>query len=152
MIHITRAELGRIRLLGLLSRLLDLTPLRFTSLQLNELKSSFELQGETIHFPDMRLSGANVRMEARGDYFLEDRALDFRVKLFPLRDSPLPLVSTVIGRILEPLGHILEVSLTGTLEEPLWRLPIDPRRAFDEGEESPDRPRRTHGPAQPFGN
>ncbi len=151
-IHITRAELGRIRLLGLLSRLLDLTPLRFTSLQLNELESTFELQGEKIHFPDMRLSGANVRMEARGDYFLEDRDLDFRVKLFPLRESPLPLVSTVIGRILEPLGHIMEVSLTGTLEDPLWRLPIDPRRAFDEGEESPDRPRRTHGPAQPFGN
>ncbi len=144
---ITEAELGQVRLLGPLSRLLDRTPFRFTSLQMNELESTFEMQGDKIHFPDMRLAGPNVGMEARGDYRLEDQSLDFRVKLFPLRESPMPLVSTIIGRVLEPFGHILEFSLAGTLEEPLWRLPMDPRRAFDEGEESPDRPRRLHGPS-----
>ncbi len=136
-LHIRDAELGRIRLLGLLSRFLDRTPLRFTSLRLNEAESTFELDREILHFPDMELKGPNIGMEAYGDYSLASQALDFRVKLFPLRESPVPLVSEIFGRILAPFGHILEITLTGTLDDPQWRFPIDPRRARDSPSEFP---------------
>ncbi len=130
-LHVREADFGRIRLLGLLSRLLDQTPLRFTSLQLNEAESSFELENGVVRFPDLQMKGPNVGMEAIGDYYVEGGALDFNVKLFPLRQSPVPFVSAIFGRLLEPFGHILETSLSGTLEDPQWRLPFDPRRSFE---------------------
>ncbi len=141
-INIREAELGQVRLLGLLSRILERTPLRFTSLQVSQAESTFQLRGETIHFPDMQLRGTNIRLEANGDYLIEDGALDFKVKLFPLGESPIPFVAEIFGRILSPVGHALEMSLTGTLADPNWRLPFDPRIPFDE---APERPQRSPG-------
>ena len=126
-VHVREAELGRVRLLGMLSRLLERTPLRFTSLQLNEAQSSFQLANEHLRFPDLQLTGPNVGLEANGEYSFESQALDFKVNLFLLRESPIPLISEVVGRILAPFGHVLELSLSGTLDDPRWRLPLDPR-------------------------
>ena len=39
----------------------------------------------------------------------------------------------LFSAILSPFGYILELSLKGTLDEPVWRFKIDPRNLFDNG-------------------
>src|SRR5690606_11729570 len=65
------AELGEVKLLGLLSDLLDFTALRFTTAQLD-----FELLGPDVVFQSVSVTGENSAIEGHGDYSLETEQMD----------------------------------------------------------------------------
>lgn len=107
-------ELGQVRLLGLLSELLNFTSLRFTKLQ-----TDFQIDGRKLVFPELKLTGANSEIDAKGSYALDEEALDFNAKVFPLGESKL-FLPQVFNAVLSPLSEILEVKLTGSLAKPEW--------------------------------
>ncbi len=116
--------LGEVRLLGLLSELLNFTTLRFTSLQ-----TDFQINGPLLEMPDLKLTGANSAIAAHGHYDLEHQQLNFNAKLFPFGESKF-IPQALIGALLSPLSQILEVKLTGTLDKPSWAFVRGPTNFF----------------------
>ena len=128
------AGLGEVRLLGLLSELLKFTALRFSTAQ-----ASFKIDGTKLVFPDVKLSGANSAIDARGDYALDKRALDFTARIFPFHESG-NIIKKGLEVVLSPLTTVFEVKLTGTLDDPKWGLVLGPTnllRALAPGEAAP---------------
>jgi hypothetical protein len=122
--EIAGSELGQVRLLGLLSELLNFTSLRFTKAQ-----GDFQLDGKKLMFPDLKLTGANSQIDAKGAYDLDESALDFNAKVYPLGESKF-LVPQIFNAVLTPLSEILEVKLTGSLKKPQWSFVHSPASFF----------------------
>ncbi len=121
---LTGAELGEVRLLGLLSELLNFTSLRFTALRTN-----FKLEGPRLVFPELKLTGANSVIDAKGSYALDRKELNFNAKVFPFGESRF-IPQAVMGAILSPLSQVLEVKLTGNLAKPSWAFMLGPTNFF----------------------
>ncbi len=129
---ITGKELGEIHLLGLLSELLSKTLLNFTSLRLDAAHASFKVEGNKLAFSQVKLTGPTAAIEAKGDYWLEAKTLDFNARVFPLQQSSFVLADA-LGALLTPLSSVLELKLTGSLERPSWAFllgPLNILRAF----------------------
>lgn len=112
--------LGRIRLLGLLSELLNFTALRFDTLH-----ADFKLQHDSLVFPRVNLSGPDAAVTAHGTYLLARKELDFNARVFPFQESTF-ILKSVMGLMLSPLSGVLEVKLTGQLGKPQWAFVIGP--------------------------
>ncbi|MBX3751115.1 MAG: hypothetical protein KF897_13595 [Opitutaceae bacterium] len=112
--------LGRVRLLGLLSELLNFTALRFDAL-----RTDFTLEGDTLNFPHVNLTGPDAAVTARGSYQLRRKELDFYARVFPFQESRF-ILKSVVGLVLTPLSGVLEVKLTGPLDKPQWAFVIGP--------------------------
>ncbi len=134
--------LGRVRLLGLLSELLNFTALRFDAL-----RTDFTLEGDKLDFPHVNLTGPDAAVTARGTYQLERKELDFYARVFPFQESRF-ILKSVVGLVLTPLSGVLEVKLTGPLDKPQWAFVIGPtnfiRSIFAPGKTEP-----TPGPTPP---
>lgn len=112
--------LGEVPLLGLLSELL-----RFTALRFNSAAAKFKIDGAKLAFSEFNLRGANSAIDARGDYALDKRELDFTAKIYPFHESG-NLFKSALGAMLAPLSSVFEVVLTGTLDKPKWAFAIGP--------------------------
>jgi hypothetical protein len=112
--------LGEVRLLGLLSKLIDFTALRFTSA-----RTDFKLEGRKLLFSSVNITGANSAIQAHGDYTLDQHQLDFNARVYPFQESK-SVFQNVMGAVLSPLSAVLEVKLTGRLEDPAWSFVVGP--------------------------
>ncbi len=118
-------ELGEIHLLGLLSELLSKNHLNFTSLRLDAATGRFKVDGNKLAFSQVKLTGPSAAIEAKGNYLLDTRRLDFNANVFPLQESSF-LPADLLGAVLTPLSIALELRLTGTIEKPSWALLLGP--------------------------
>jgi hypothetical protein len=117
-------ELGEVRLLGLLSDLLDFTALRFTTARLN-----FQVHGRKVTFPNLSVTGANSAIEGHGDYWLDRGEINFNARVYPFQESK-SLLQNMVGAVLLPLSTALEVKLTGPLTQPNWAFVMGPTNFF----------------------
>jgi hypothetical protein len=122
--QLSGSGLGEVRLLGLLSELLDFTALRFTDAQLD-----FQILGRDVVFPSFTVTGANSAIEGHGDYSLERGEMDFNARVYPFQESK-SILQNVVGVVLLPLSTMLEVKLTGPLNQPKWAFVIGPTNFF----------------------
>jgi hypothetical protein len=120
-VQITGAVLGEIHLFGLLSQALSAVALNFSSLKLDAARSSFQLDGGRVHFPDVKITGPSAVLDARGDYVFSTQSLDFTARLKPYEESHNPLTA-VVGLVINPLTRIFELKLTGSLAKPDWSI------------------------------
>ena len=118
-------ELGEIHLFGLLSELLSKTLLNFTSLRLDSAQASFRIDGNKLVFPQVKLQGPRASIDAKGEYLLETKTLDFSARIYPLQESKF-VVADALGALLTPLSNVLELKLTGALEKPSWAFAFGP--------------------------
>ena len=112
--------LGEIRLLGLLSELLNFTALRF-----NDLRTSFKVDKDLLHFSEVSITGSNSAVAAHGRYSLDKNTLNFNARIFPFQESKF-ILKSLVGAMLTPLSNVLEVKLTGQLDNPKWSFLIGP--------------------------
>lgn len=139
-IGIRKADLGTVYLFGDLSRVLSKTWVDFTSMEFQDGESAFTLADGVLNFPRIVVGGVNGGLRASGDLALADGGLDFRVNVF-LGENPSGPISSVLNPLLKPLGYALELRLRGDLDDPQWRLSIDPRNMLRPGQpEPPDTP------------
>jgi len=118
-------ELGEIHLFGQLSELLSKTLLNFTSLRLDSAQASFRIDGNKLVFPQVKLQGPRASIDAKGEYLLETKTLDFSARIYPLQESKF-VVADALGALLTPLSNVLELKLTGALEKPSWAFAFGP--------------------------
>jgi hypothetical protein len=146
-LEIAGAELGEIHLFGLLSQVLSGLSLNFSSLKLDTLRGSFRLGEGRVHFPDIRVTGPTALIDGRGDFRLDDRALDFSARFKPYEGNR-NLITGVIGIVVNPLASILELRLEGTITKPKWTVNVGggPMR---ETPPPPTAPQAAEAPAKP---
>lgn len=133
------AELGEVRVFGLLSELLRFTSLRFTSA-----RGDFKVDGRQLVFPDVSVTGANSGIEAHGSYSLDRHELDFKAKIYPFKQSKL-LPEMLVGAVLSPLSDVFEVKLTGSVANPRWMLAKGPSNLLHNLEQAPSPSPKTAG-------
>jgi len=119
------ADLGEVRLLWVLSELLDKTLLNFSTLKLDTVRANFALNGRKLAFSDVRITGPRAAVEAQGDYLLDRKSLDMKAKLFPFEESN-GLFGTAVGLVFSPFSQALELRLTGPLDKPSWAFVFGP--------------------------
>ena len=120
---LTGAELGEVRLFGLLSQVLSGLSLSFSSLKLDAVRTSFTVDNGTAHFPDVKVTGPSAVIDARGNYSFATNALDFNAKFKPY-DQPGSLLAAAVGLVMNPLTSILELRLTGPFGDPKWSVDV----------------------------
>lgn len=122
-------KLASLKLLGPLSKLLQDTPLKFTSLKLDRLRTQFELKENIIAFAPLTIDGPNSRIQAPGTWHIDSQQLNMRVSILRLitlgaPKSPLRHISDFLQ---SPIQNLLQFDLSGTLDKPRWRSVYDPR-------------------------
>jgi hypothetical protein len=136
--------LGEIRLLGLLSELLN-----FTSLRFNNVRANFTVDQDRLVFPEVSITGSNTAIAAHGSYNLEHRNLDFNARVYPFQESKF-ILKSLIGAVLTPLSTVLEVKLTGKLDKPSWAFVIGPTNILRNLIQAPDKKPLSASPPPPM--
>lgn len=134
-ILLREGEIASVRLLGILSRILDLTPIRVTTVNLDEIESRFTIREGMVQLDPLLLRGPVSGIEANGTYHLPSGQMDVLARVILLSETGIPLITPIFRGITRPFGHIMEVRLTGSPDQPDWRLMIDPRNIFAPREE-----------------
>ncbi len=128
---LTGTELAEIHLFGLLSQVLSGLSLNFSSLKLDEARTSFRLDGGRLYFPDLRISGRSAVIDARGNFTFASKALDFTARFKPYEENR-NLLTGVIGIVINPITSILELKLTGPISKPDWSIVVGGSSAHPE--------------------
>ncbi|HUG12692.1 MAG TPA: AsmA-like C-terminal region-containing protein [Opitutaceae bacterium] len=141
--QVTQAELGRIRVFGPLSKLFEGTIFNFTSFRFTDANAQFSLNGDTLVFAPLEITGPSAQLRSFGNYKMRTSELEFNTTIFPFRESTMPVMG-LIGLMLEPFSRALEVRLTGTFSKPQW--------SFAAGQElplyEPVQPPKMDGPGE----
>jgi hypothetical protein len=127
---VTGADLGQLNLFGPLSQALRGTFINLGSFSLNTVDAPFELNGNRLHFDNLRVSGPSASIQAKGDYLLKEGRLDFTAKVRPFEAND-SMVGNAVSFMLSPLSAVFEVKLKGTWEEPTWIFNYGPSRLFN---------------------
>ncbi len=122
-LKIVNADLAMVQIFGDLSRLLTITGIKFTTIDLDEAMGHFTLDEGRISFPELLVTGPHTVIRAKGDVFMPDLQLDFKVNVFLMEKSRMP-VFEVLGPLLHPLGYAFGLGLRGSLKEPEWRITL----------------------------
>jgi len=120
---LTGIELGEIHLFGLLSQVLSGLSLKFSSLKLDAAHTAFRLEQGRLFFPDLKITGPSAVIDARGNFTIATKALDFTARFKPYEDN-LNLLTAAIGIVLNPLTSILELKLSGPITDPAWSMVV----------------------------
>ncbi len=118
-VWIRQPELGRIRIFGLLSKVLESLGSGFATLSLSDVNGNFSLTPQHLQLPDLKITGPSATIDAVGQITRRTGELNFSVNLY------LPNVF-----IFNPLSYVLSMRLRGTVDDPQWSLAIDPRNWF----------------------
>ena len=127
-INLLSENLANIRLLGILSRISEELPLPITlgSFQFERLSTSFLLNRGLVEFPDLTLYSPSSKLLASGAYEMEPQTIDFNARVLLMGQVKFPILAQ-IGALLNPVGKVFEVRIWGKLDDPKWRLYLDPR-------------------------
>src|SRR5258708_16715710 len=119
---LTGANLGEIQLFGLLSQVLSTLSLNFSSLKLDEVRTSFKMEAGRLNFPDLRISGPSAVIDARGNYEFATNSLDFAAKFKPFEEKH-TLLTQALGITANPITTILQFTSPAPPTNPDPSLP-----------------------------
>ena len=115
----------RVHVFGGFSKLMDNAELNLGSFSLKQARSPLRISGQMLYLDDLELTGPSSRVKSKGSVDLKEGTLDFRLKAIPLGEVKFPVVAG-LALVLRPFAQLFEVQLTGTLENPDWKIVIDP--------------------------
>ncbi len=126
---INNDQLGSVQLLGPLSKILQKTPLNFTTFNLNQMRGEFRYKNVGVYFDPLLLEGELTRIQSTGELRLSDLSLDMQVNvsLFANADMIQSRLKNITNAITNTLPKPLIFELTGTLSDQKLRSLYDPR-------------------------
>ncbi|MCA1809789.1 MAG: AsmA-like C-terminal region-containing protein, partial [Lentisphaerae bacterium] len=127
-ITISDGRIFQIPLFGGLSDMLArLLPGMGLIMRQTDLQADFTVKDGRISSDAIRIEGDVLSLRASGHCLMDGR-LDFRVQITMLRQHT--LAATIMRLATFPVSKILEFHLTGTLENPQWKMTYLPRDLF----------------------
>lgn len=121
-VSIRQAKLGRIHMLGGLSRVLDSMGLGFSSSDLNTLSLDWKLQQGILQVNNGIINGPLLNLSIAGDIDMETKQLSML--------ADLTLFRGVFSKVFSPVSENMQFDLGGTMDNPNWGMRINPLRWF----------------------
>lgn len=128
-IKISNANLGKINMFGILSKILSVTPLALGSFQLTDVETNFRIKNDVIHFPNAEIYGSTAQIRAKGNYKITSEGLDFIMDVSPLGKVNVPVISHAFY-LLTPLSQSFQIKVEGTSKAPQWDFKLTPLGFF----------------------
>ena len=127
-IDLETPNLANVRLLGIFSLISEQFPLPITlgSFKFDRVSTSFLLNRGLIEFPNLTLHSPSSRLLASGSYDLPKETIDFDARMELLGEVKFPILAQ-LSALLRPVGKVFEFKVWGELDDPQWRLYLDPR-------------------------
>jgi len=100
-----------------------------SSLRYTDAQANFTIEKNKLSFPGVNVTGANSTIKAKGDYWLDQKSLDFNAKVYPFGETKF-LPGALLDKFLTPVSMLAEVKLTGTLDQPKWAFAYGPTSFF----------------------
>ena len=129
------ADLGSIRLFGPLSKILGTSPIPLASGSVNftRLASNYTLNGPQALFNELTIMSSTALIRGKGSWSLKDNAIDFNARMYLIGgfSSKIPILGK-IANFVDPLSKFLGLELNGSLDDPKWKLTVDPKLPFKE--------------------
>lgn len=130
-ITVKGSDLGKIHLLGPLSKALDELNLSIGVFSLNQLESDFLIQKEWINVPNLEINGEQSYVFGQGKILIPDQSINFKMKVDLFKNKNLSFSNLgSLGKILNPMTKIFNFNVTGTLQDQKWLSVFDPRNLF----------------------
>lgn len=98
----------------------------FTLFAQTDASGDYTIRNSRLRSRGIQLQGSVFSVKASGDYSFAGE-LDYRVEIQLLRSGP---VAAIVRLATRPVTRLLELRLTGTLEDPRWR-PLNPTELFN---------------------
>lgn len=124
-----KGDLGRIHILGRLSRLMDWNVVHFGSFNLTSVDGEFTVGSGDVRFSRLEISGPTVRLDAQGDFTIDGQKLDFTVYVHPLGAARGPIMRT-LSWAFDPVTRSFRVTVTGTWDDPEYTVGFNPLNVF----------------------
>ena len=129
--EINGAGLGKIHLLGPLSKALDELNLSIGVFSLDHLESDFIIQNEWIDVQNLEINGKQSNVLGTGKIWIPDQSINFKMEVDLLKNRNLSFSKLgSLGKFLDPVTKIFNFRVTGTLQDQKWRSIFDPRNLF----------------------
>ncbi len=138
-VHIDGADIGKLNLLGGLSRFLENTVLPSGQLHFTHADSGIVMSNGVLIFPEVAITGPTAKVDAAGWLNLADQSLDFNIHFYPLG----AMDSSFVQFLMTPtraVSNVFAVTLNGSSKNPNWSLNISPSRLFTFSKQSPQLP------------
>jgi hypothetical protein len=118
-------HLAKIRLLGSLSSLLP-TPF-FSSVDLNEIHGTFELDNDRLSSENFQIVGPTTRVLGKGSVDISTGEVKGHTYLHFLDEEriKMPIMRQLL-RVLHPISNGFEAKLSGTIRDPKWSVWFNP--------------------------
>lgn len=126
-IEIREGELFRIPLLLGLSSILNKVTKGFGYASQGDLDADFVIVDGQLSSKNVLVGGSVMSIAGTGGYNFENQAISGNVKVQLLKEG---LMSDALKVLLWPIRKLIEVSLTGTLDNPDWRPRNLPKELF----------------------
>jgi hypothetical protein len=125
------AQLGKLQLLGGLSRLLEDTKVPLGAFTLTDATSDVEIARSYLRLPNLIVTGPSAKIVAAGIYHFDDSTLDFNALIFPVAEWD-TMVLKQIASILNPFSNTVTLKLHEKITDPQWSLSMNPLRLFED--------------------
>ena len=130
-ITVNGSDLGKIHLLGPLSKALDELNLPIGVFTLNQLESDFLIQKELISVPNLEINGKQSYVFGQGNILIPDQSINFKMKVDLFKNKNLSFSNLgSLGKFFNPMTKIFNFNVTGTLQDQKWLSVFDPRNLF----------------------
>ncbi len=113
---LTDPNLKKVRLLGELSKVLEVFGVGYTTYELNQAEGRFGCLAGRAYFPDLAITGPQARLDLAGEINLLDSTLDFEGDFsLPRKGGFNPLELLNVSRT---LANLAKIKLKGPISEP----------------------------------
>ena len=126
-VEIREGELFRIPLLLGLSSILNKVTKGFGYASQGDLDADFVIKDGQLSTKNLLVGGSVMSIAGTGGYNFDTQAISGNVKVQLLKDG---VMSDALKVLLWPIRKLIEVSLTGTLDNPDWRPRNLPKELF----------------------
>ena len=131
-LEINGPGLGKIHLLGPLSKALEQLKIPLGVFSLNQLESNFMIREEQINVKSFEINGNESYVSGQGQIFIPTQEINFKMSVDLLKNKNLSFSKLgSLGEILNPLTRIFNFSVSGTIQNQKWRSAFDPRNLFE---------------------
>ncbi|NDV62549.1 AsmA-like C-terminal region-containing protein [Puniceicoccales bacterium CK1056] len=121
-ITLSGADIGQIHLFGGLSRFFSGIGLGFSTLDLKSGSIEWRLSDGVLSIPRCFLTGPVLKLSLTGDVDVIDKQLKLQ--------ADAQFFSGFVSKMLTPVSDNFQFDITGPLENPIWKLRLNPLRWF----------------------
>ena len=136
---IKKGHLGKLNLFGGLLSFMSSVGIDLGTVVFTGVKTDFIWKDGFIHLPNGEIYGPTARIDANGNYDIDDQDLDFLLTIHPLGSFSIPVLAQLLDA-LSPLANTIQIKLKGTIDKPDWSVDFTPLNIFT-GEDEVGKPK-----------